>query len=282
MRRITAVAVAALALTLPACSGSDDPDVADPDDLRIEVVSGDRQSAPVRPATSAPVGGLVALDVPLPPNLLPEPLVARVTIAGAAPAGGIVGPAFAVLPRDVSVTFRVVQPVGDPHGRDCGASFLDSAIPDDSAHVTTYWERGTLAGVECRMEVRLVVDGVPRVDTAFVAVFEPGPVVAVSSQDPPAAVTAGDSIWIPDVLAAARDEHINAIPLAHLHEYGEVAWAWQQRGAAMPTEPQGTGWATRAPAEGATWAGETYNAILRLWIGGTDGAPNDGVPLLVR
>src|SRR5690606_41564807 len=54
--------------------------------------------------------------------------------------------------------------------------FRSSAKSDADGLVTTYWERGTIAGVECRLEVRLVVDGVPRVDTAFTATFEPGPV----------------------------------------------------------------------------------------------------------
>jgi len=171
------VSVLALALALAAC-GDDGPSVARPDQLALQIVRGDRQVARVADAPASQGVAGYSPAATLPDNILPEPLVARIVIDGQPPSAALspgdpLGPSFAVLPPGVAVTFRVIQP-DDPKGRHCGASFLDSSVPDDSGYVTTFWQRGTYAG-ECRMEVRLVVDATPRIDTVFVATFEPGP-----------------------------------------------------------------------------------------------------------
>lgn len=166
----------ALLLVLAAC-GDDSPVVADPDDLELEIVSGDHQVAPVADAAEASAALAPAQTVP--EGVLPERLVARITIDGEEPQasiGALAGPAFAMLPANTSITYRVVQPdVPASFGATpCGQSFVDSAIPDDSGYVATYWERGTWAG-DCTMEVRLVTDSGPVVDTVFTATFTPGP-----------------------------------------------------------------------------------------------------------
>lgn len=174
MHRILVVLIFT-SLPIAACGGDSDPTVADIDDLALRIVSGDRQSAPVRSTGADASRSVLAQTLPngRPDNILPDPLVAQVV----AQTGGasVTGPSGAVLPSGLDVTFRVVDPA-DPSGRDCGASFLDSASPDDAGEVTTFWERGTLAGVPCEMEVRLIADGEPSIDTVFVATFEPGPV----------------------------------------------------------------------------------------------------------
>jgi hypothetical protein len=182
MRR-TSLWILALALAAGACSSESSKPV-DPARLGVQIVSGDRQVAPVAVAAGASqsLAGLSAQQ--LPDNLLPEPLVARITVDGAplksiaAPVDPL-SPSFTTLPSDVVVTYRVIQPTGVGQ-RHCGASFVDAATPDKDGLVTTYWERGTYAG-ECRMEVRLVVDGAPRVDTAFVVGFESGEIVRFAS-----------------------------------------------------------------------------------------------------
>ena len=174
MRRVS---VLALALIIAAC-GDDGPSVARPDQLALQIVRGDRQVARVADAPASQSVAGYSPAATLPDNILPEPLVARIVIDGQPPSAALspgdpLGPSFAVLPPSTAVTFRVIQP-DDPKGRHCGTSFLDSGVPDDSGYVTTFWERGTYAG-ECRMEVRLVVDATPRIDTVFVATFTPGP-----------------------------------------------------------------------------------------------------------
>lgn len=174
MRR-TSVVLIALAMAVSAC-GSDSgteptPELIDPGTLRLQIVSGAHQTG--RVASSASVAALPAgLSLQaLPGGLLPEPLVARiVTESGARVQMDAVGATTVV------VTFRVVPPVGLPQGdpRHCGESFVDSAIPDSQGEVTTYWEEPTIADYDCVMQVRLVVDGTPRVDTVFVSRMEPG------------------------------------------------------------------------------------------------------------
>lgn len=244
LRRLAVLALVAL---LAAC-GSDDGGVADPADLRLQIVSGDRQTAPVRPAgvsSTASARGAYLAD--LPPNLLPEPLVARIVVDGASPSASPLGPSFAALPSDLVVTFRVVQPQ-DQLGRDCGESFIDSAKPDADGLVTTYWERGTIAGVECRLEVRLVVDGVPRVDTAFTATFEPGPVDrwSILASGGRIEAAAGDTLDLaPYVLSHARayDAHNNVIDLAEriADPDTDLGWAWYTVSGELPESPTGMG-----------------------------------------
>lgn len=218
MYRSTISLALACALTLGACSSDSDDRPVDPSRLSLQIVSGDRQTAPVRPAggSSASLSPEFAPAQALPPNLLPEPLVARIVVDGkpvtsrSTPSDPL-GPSLATLPSDVVVTYRVIQPNDDR--RDCGASFIDAAKPDDEGYVTTYWERGTLAGHPCRMEVRLVVDGAPRVDTVFVAEFEPGPPVFLGSDIVYRAV-AGEPLDLSKPLRGfhAHDAYQNRVP----------------------------------------------------------------------
>src|SRR5690606_37457880 len=165
LRRVSVLALA-LALALAACGDNGGPTVASPDQLQLRIVSGDRLVARVAEAAASQNVGLYRTAATVPDNVLPEPLVARILIDGAPTQASLVsgdptGPRFAVLPPNVAVIFRVIQPQ-NAGNRHCGASFIDAAVPDDSGYVVTFWEKGTRAG-ECRMQVRLVVDRQPRV-----------------------------------------------------------------------------------------------------------------------
>jgi len=294
IRRTAALALAALALGACGRDRDDGPDIARPDQLSIQIVSGDRQRAPVAPAPAPSASaGTLAPAATVPTNVLPQPLVARITINGQAPgayaarSSDPLAPSFTVLPSNTAVTFRVVQP-DDPIGRHCGASFLDSGIPDDSGYVTTFWERGTYAG-ECRMEVRLVVDGQPRVDTVFTATFEPGPAVRFSTPNGVPTVIAGDTIWAPDYLRAGYDAYENEIAPADLAASTSVSWAWKRAGDPTPSTPTGTGWRVAVPAEAASWPGGYCtpglgctgpNAVLTMWLNGNDHP--DGIVFYVQ
>src|SRR5690606_6716850 len=123
----------ALAFALAAC-GDDGPSVARPDQLALQIVRGDRQVARVADAPASQGVAGYSLAATVPDNILPEPLVARIVIDGQSPSavlspGDPLGPNFALLPQGTAVTFRVIQP-DDPKGRHCGASFLDSGVPD--------------------------------------------------------------------------------------------------------------------------------------------------------
>lgn len=205
------LAVLALAVAVAACGSDDDgPDIASPDQLALRIVSGDGQRAPVADAGGSVSAAFTPAQT-IPEGILPEPLVARITVDGQAPSAAVapsgpLGPSLAVIPPNTVVTFRTIQPEG-VGARHCGASFVDAGIPDDSGYVITYWERGTYAG-ECRTEVRLIVDGVPRVDTVFTATFEPGPVATIpygSGQSGPSPLYISD--W-----SAPKDLHGNRVP----------------------------------------------------------------------
>src|SRR5690606_2529624 len=129
---------------------------------------------------------------------------------------------------------------------------VDAAIPDRDGLVTTYWERGTLAWQECRMEVRLVVDGVPRVDTVFIAMFEPGPPVAVGGSHPHWDAKEGEPVDLSQPLHGllAFDWYYNPIPDEMLVERWVPDWELygpaEERGRACideaPLYSSGTGW----------------------------------------
>lgn len=226
------LAMLAFFVVLTAC-GDDGPSVARPDQLALQIVRGDRQVARVAdaPASQGVAGYSPAATVP--DNILPEPLVARIVIDGQPPSAALspgdpLGPSFAVLPQGTAVTFRVIQP-DDPKGRHCGTSFLDAGVPDDSGYVTTFWERGTLAG-ECRMEVRLVVDQMPRIDTVFVATFEPGPPTSFSFtagyRGDPVVIAQGDSLNLMSLVRAGSDIHGNDTSTDDLIATYSPEWAW--------------------------------------------------------
>ncbi len=260
--RSTSLILVALAVVVGACS-SDSGKPVDPSRLGVRIVSGDRQVAPVAAASGASQVVLPAgiSAQALPDNLLPEPLVARITVDGQ-PLKSIsvptdpLGPSLAVLPSDLVVTYRVIRPEGlhtsDP--RHCGASFVDAARPKEDGTVTTYWERGTYAG-ECRMEVRLVVDGQPRVDTAFVVEFEPGAVWSAAFHG--AIVTEGGSVDLAAALYRAVDRHGNEVDPVDVRARATPEWKvvvpplnfanrpnWNRAESVVAT---GTGWTIPAP-----------------------------------
>ncbi|HEX6939998.1 MAG TPA: hypothetical protein VF158_11350 [Longimicrobiales bacterium] len=250
LTRPLAAILAAAVLAACSDSGGTDPDIADPDQLDLVIVSGDGQVAPV----ADPLAGSAAFSPAqtTPDNLLPEPLVARITVDGAEPsaavAAGTGGPLFAALPSNVSVTFRVVEHPEETPLRHCGDSFVASAIPDDSGYVVTYWERGTLAAT-CTMEVRLIVDGVPRVDTMFTATFEPGPAerLRFSASD---WACVGDTLNLRDLVAGAIDRYGNAIGADAIRATNptDVLWEWKEESPGDDaTGPSGAGWIVEVP-----------------------------------
>lgn len=204
--------ILALAMALSACSDSTGPgrDPVAPSDLRLAIVSGGHQSGPAGGLAASPTLNATGLVVnELPAGLLPEPLVARIVDTS----GGAV-PLSAIAAQTIVVTYRVIQPDGYRAGdrRHCGASFIDSQAPDSDGLVTTYWEAPTIADHECRMEARLVVDGVPRVDTVFTAVMEPGPVRILDAPGRlPHVAWVGDTIDL-SALAYAHDQYGNPWP----------------------------------------------------------------------
>lgn len=277
MRR-TSLSLLILALLVGACSSDDKP--VDSSRLSLAIVSGDRQTAPVAAAPTVSGAALIpglSLQT-LPDNLLPEPLVARIVVDGeplkslSTPSDPL-GPSLVTLPSDVVVTYRVIQPTGVGQ-RHCGDSFVSSAKPDADGLVTTYWERGTYAG-ECRMEVRLVIDGEPRVDTVFVAEFEPGPVVRLThvrpSQD--IVVQSGEVIDWRDLITGGGDAHGNLIDPDVVRATvpdSLIRWQWVDRANRMARQPEQSGWTITAPdfaADGfkESYTGTGYAPGLYIW-----------------
>jgi hypothetical protein len=252
--------ILALALAAGACS-SDSGKPVDPARLGVQIVSGDRQVAPVAAASGASQSLAGVLAQQLPDNLLPEPLVARITVDGqplkalSLPTDPL-SPSFTTLPSDVVVTYRVVRPAGlhanDP--RHCGDSFVTSAKPDKDGLVTTYWERGTYAG-ECRMEVRLVVDGMPRVDTAFVVGFEPGAITILWAKGN-GHLEARDTkisseIDLRSEVRNAWDAYRNDMSAERITALPDSLVAWEWYDSSAPDDStrrvQGNGWTTTVP-----------------------------------
>ena len=285
-RRLAALALVA-ALAACGSDGDDTPPVATPDQLSLTIVSGDGQVAPVADAGTVPVAAISPAQT-IPDNILPEPLVARILVDGAPPsaavsAGDPFGPSFAALPSDIDVTFRVIQPEGVGN-RHCGASFLDAARPDSVGEVTTFWERGTYAG-ECRMEVRLVVDGLPRVDTVFTATFEPGELAAIYMgvpEYPDNIVTVGDTLDGRAFIRQGVDTYGNTIAASEVTTLPDtvVRWQWTNNVNKVQADTiRGVGWQILVPDFEAvgyppfcepTDVGKSchYSARFRAWVAG--------------
>lgn len=273
------VSLMLLVFALGACSSDDatEPErPVDPSALRLQIVSGDRQTAPVASSSGAAAAPLaqVGSAAELPANLLPEPLVARIVVAGS-PSSPLASQV--VLPAGIAVTFRVIQPTG-AGDRHCGSSFIDAAVPDAEGYVTTYWELGTYAEQPCRMEARLVVDREPRVDTVFTAQFQPGPVARFRTKtDDHGFVYAspGDTLDGTTAILGGVDRYGNLIPPAMVRAAvpdSMVRWWWCGYGqgsrgcyeSAGPAATIGTGWTIVAPP---VWDGEM--AGLRIWLQGS-------------
>lgn len=160
-----------LLIAIGACGDGAGVEFTDPDDLWLEIVSGDGQVASVREAS-----GYIIAAAP-PPGVLPDTLVARIRDKS----GG-----YANLPANIVVNYVVPND-------SCGDSWINAAVPDDSGYVATLWERpaGRLPGLgwhdvdgaqvwgsHCLLEARTAVDGQFKTDTTFHAIFTPGPIAA--------------------------------------------------------------------------------------------------------
>src|SRR5690606_35160406 len=176
------VSVLALVLALAAC-GDDEPDVLDPQDLRILIVRGDGQVSEVAPSPYPSADVVMSVryaKTPDPSTVLPDTLVARIT--GPQPSVSLTGPSFAVLPANTMAHFRPVLDQG------CGEPWISSAIPDENQEVRTLWVLPTVLswdalgwhngqwGARCEMEVRVTVANEFVRDTVFWALFTPGPI----------------------------------------------------------------------------------------------------------
>lgn len=259
------LAVLALAVAVAAC-GDDGPATIDPADARVQIVSGDRQTA--RVPSPAPQGALVPTAV-VGEALLPEPLVVRVVDgAGSISAAiSIAGPSAAIVPAGTALHWRVVE-------SGCGWPYGATTLTDDSAYSVNRVIIGTTAR-ECSVEVgRVLRDGEIVVDSVFRYTLLPGPASRWSLEPLAVSVSPGDTIDIRQRLRWVRDAHGNEVPLATL-DSAEIGWAWTPLptlGGDIPAEPQGSGWLTVVPDEAATWpelVPTRNNAVVRLWINGT-------------
>lgn len=205
MYRPTLLALALLATA--ACGDGTGPAFTDPDDLRLDIVSGDGQVGSVQD------GGALRIAAVGPAGVLPDTLVARIKDKS----GG-----HANVPPNTVVNY-VVPSAG------CGAPWVSATSPDDSAYVETLWERpaGKLPdlawhdgvwGSACTLEARTAVDGVFKTDTMFSAIFTPGNASLVMDSWP--GHITGSVPWrllLPDSLIA--DAYGNTVPA-----YTESAW----------------------------------------------------------
>ncbi len=162
---------AALLLVVAACGGGDGGGIARPDELDLRIVRGDGQRARVVSTASASAARL-SVAGQTDPDVLPEPLVARIVIDGGPSAsrggaGEITGPTMQTLPAGILVDWSA-----EPEG--CGRPFVNSTPPVADT-VTNFWRKGTRAGV-CKMRLRLIAGGQPVTVDSFTATFDPGPI----------------------------------------------------------------------------------------------------------
>lgn len=277
MRRLTWLA---LVLALPACDAAA-VEYTDPDDLRLEIVSGDGQVAPVQTTSS----GAFILAAP-PAGVLPDTLVARIRDKS----GG-----HANVPPNTVVNY-VVPTDG------CGEPWINAASPDDSAYVATLWERpagklpalewhGDVWGSLCTLETRTVVDGVFKTDTTFQAIFTPGPIARYGTGTMrgvlPDSAFPGDSLDLFPAIETYeyRDAHGN--PVSQDTLFATFGWAF------YGGYPDSTGTGSRWPNPDGPASHERYvvvpdcdpnaelyhepgdrvcgNAGIKLWFGEHDG-----------
>ena len=161
----SAVAGLALPLLLAAAAGCSEDEgtrIVDADQLRLEIVSGQDQSAEVNIGAST--------------GTLSDPIVARVTdiggnvIAGSASGdGGVTGITDLQMPVGTFIQFSVREP-------EFGAADETVGIPDDTGYVSVEWIKGAQAGEGC-MDMHLRI-GTDTLDSDVVcAEFQPGPPV---------------------------------------------------------------------------------------------------------
>lgn len=192
MRPISPLLALALLLQV-ACGGGDGGGTrtALPGELRLVKVSGDGQRAPV--ASTSPAASRSDFRVSVSSaqgELLPEALVASIVVQGPAanrmglPTGSSVR--VDKLPAGTTVEFGAgVAGVPGDNPR-CGAPFIRTVLPGDSAKAVNRWSKGTLAGT-CVMRTRLLVGSEPMQSDSFTAVFTAGPAAqseAIAGQAP--------------------------------------------------------------------------------------------------
>lgn len=241
MKRLTLLA---LVLTFAACDSETGPEFTDPDDLRLEIVSGDGQVAPVQTTDGASIveASLVA-QVGAPSGVLPDTLVARIRDKS----GG-----HANVPPNTVVNY-VVPTDG------CGEPWINAASPDDSAYVATLWERpagqlpdlqwhGDVWGALCTLETRTVVDGVFKTDTTFQAIFTTGPLTNMTTGSVP--IELGDTVDLRFHISEGRDVYRNVIPVETIRGIAasDVTWQWRDgHPDGTWARPEQTGWLLVAP-----------------------------------
>lgn len=200
MRRLSLVA---LLLTAGCDAGSDTPKLG-PADFRVVKVSGDAQTDTVRSAQAT---------ASMPPNVLPTPLVVKVVPKAPTKSRGALptGPSFSTAgtaPTLPTVTFRVKDE------GPCGRSFVAAVQPAADSTATTFWERGTRAGVACTMYVHTVVpdangNPTPVVQDSFTATFIPGSAARIYLPSVVENVNNGEAYWFS--IGMFQDDHGNTI-----------------------------------------------------------------------
>jgi len=144
MRTILMLAVVGLA----ACDGGGGDPVARPGDLRLSIIRGASQTGQVKPASPG------ALQVNA--ELLPDPVVVRISVVGGSASVGVVGTGpqlAAAIPPGAIVNWTVIGEAG------CGSPFAAVTAVEGTDSVVNYWRRGTKAGVECKMVAEGVSGG---------------------------------------------------------------------------------------------------------------------------
>lgn len=282
MRSTLSLALA-LSLALGACSSDGDDRPVDPSQVRLQIVSGDRQTAQVAGSGASQSVATVAASLqqgPITEDLLfPERLVVRAVGTGASTSSAPMGPSLnagASGVPGVSVTWST-RPEG------CGKPVEVSKVTDDNGEAVNRWIRGTKAG-ECFMDVcRVLASGEVVCDATYTATQLPGPVVDVvwSGEGFPVSVSAGDTIDVSTGIAYGLDQHYNRITRETLvaTESAKVAWSRAAMGGQVcsgwhePTLEQ-EGWKIEVPAEVAEWPmnGIDLNACLHVWVSGKPAA----------
>lgn len=267
---VLALMVAALA----ACSSdSAGPKVFDSAKLRVRIVSGNNQSAPVASSANPvvlPTGAVLAQLTGL--EILEEPLVVQLVDGGS----GAKVQAAEVAPG-TQVSWAV-----DEAG--CGRPFSATTPPESDGRAVNYWVKGTKAGFDCPMYAGRIVGGAPVIDSVFVSRFQPGAVTSYYFSRPPAIsgwIVPGQMIDLRPFLNSAMDRHKNKVDPS-LIPNADVVWEWRDwvttgvvlRGNGTPVP--GSGWSVPVPDFKALGYSPSvlnenqYAPYLAVWIRGME------------
>lgn len=253
-----------LAAALAACSSeSAGPKVYDTSKLRVRIVSGNNQSAPVASSANPavlPPGAVLAQLTGL--EILEEPLVVQLVDGGS----GAKVQAAEVAPG-TQVSWAV-----DEAG--CGRPFSATTPPESDGRAVNYWVKGTKAGFDCPMYAGRIVGGAPVIDSLFVSRFQPGAVTSYYFTRPPSVdgwVTPGQTIDLRPFLNSARDQHKNTVDASRIPG-ADVVWEWRGNGTPVP----GSGWNVPVPDFKAlgyspsALNGNQYAPYLAVWLRGLE------------